>query len=296
MLFRSASPRFVFRAWVRRAGHPPGRSTSDPKRARTAGDGEDDEKAVPVADGFEAPIFGARVVGQVTTLTLEGEDGPLASLGSVGVASDHAGAWYVATKDSLLHVSAAGRVRRVAALPASGGGDYYYTVTVSPDGSAVFVADFSGHEIRRVEVATGEVTTLAGSGEEGGADGVGDAAQFYNPSGVAISPDGGALFVANYGNDKIRRVEVATGEVTTLAGSGTSGSVDGVGDAAELNGPVEVAISPDGSTLFVGSNDGLRQVCVAAPPPPPSFAPIVVPPSTLGADFATTREIGRAHV
>ena len=73
------------------------------KRARTGG-GEEDEEPVPVADGFEAPIFGARFVGQVTTPTLEGEDGPLASLGSAGVASDHAGAWYVATRDALLHV------------------------------------------------------------------------------------------------------------------------------------------------------------------------------------------------
>ena len=141
------------------------------KRARTGGaGGEADEEPVPVADGFEAPIFGARVVGQVTTLPLEGEDGPLASL---GVASDHAGAWYVATKDSLLHVSPAGRVRRVAALPASGS---YYTVAASPDGSAAFVEDFDNNKIRRVEVATGAVTTLAGSGQVGGADGVGDAA------------------------------------------------------------------------------------------------------------------------
>ena len=108
------------------------------KRARTGGGGEEeDDEPVPVADGFEAPIFGARVVGQVTTLALKGEDGPL-SLGTAGVASDHAGAWYVSTKDSLLHVSAAGRVRRVAALPAS---DEYYTVDASPDGSAAFVAD-----------------------------------------------------------------------------------------------------------------------------------------------------------
>ena len=43
------------------------------KRARTAGEGEIYGE---IADGFEAPIFGARVVGQVTTLALEGEDGP----------------------------------------------------------------------------------------------------------------------------------------------------------------------------------------------------------------------------
>ena len=82
------------------------------KRARTAGeDGESEGGAVAVADGFEAPLFGVRVVGQVTTLPLEGEDGPR-SLGRVGVASDHAGAWYVATEDLLLHVSAAGRAPR----------------------------------------------------------------------------------------------------------------------------------------------------------------------------------------
>ena len=58
------------------------------KSARTGGGGEDgDEEPVPVADGFEAPIFGARVLGQVTTLTLEGEDGPLASLSRLALAS-----------------------------------------------------------------------------------------------------------------------------------------------------------------------------------------------------------------
>ncbi|EOD06845.1 hypothetical protein EMIHUDRAFT_249649 [Emiliania huxleyi CCMP1516] len=113
-------------------------------------------------------------------------------------------------------------------------------------------------------------------------------AQFYIPSGIAISLDGGALFVADLANHKIRRVEVATGEVTTVAGSGTRGSADGVGDAAQFNGPAGIAISSDGSTLLVSSGDGFRQVCVAAPPPPPSFAPIFVPPSSLAADLAKT--------
>ena len=92
------------------------------------------------------------------------------------------------------------------------------------------MADYENHKIRRVEVATGAVTTLAGSGEDGGADGVGVAARFCYPRGIAISPDGGALFVADFSNRKIRRVEVATGEVTTIAGSGTEGSADGGGE------------------------------------------------------------------
>uniref|UniRef100_A0A0D3J9M3 SMP-30/Gluconolactonase/LRE-like region domain-containing protein n=1 Tax=Emiliania huxleyi (strain CCMP1516) TaxID=280463 RepID=A0A0D3J9M3_EMIH1 len=120
-------------------------------------------------------------------------------------------------------------------------------LAISPDGGALFVVDQGSHKIRRVEVATGEVTTIAGSGTRGSTDGVGDAAQFYNPCGIAIRPDAGALFVADFGNHKIRRVEVATGEVTTIAGSGTEGSTDGVGEASEFSYPTEVAISADGS-------------------------------------------------
>ncbi|EOD09135.1 hypothetical protein EMIHUDRAFT_205407 [Emiliania huxleyi CCMP1516] len=150
------------------------------KRARAGEDGESDGGAVAVADGFEAPVFGARVPS----------------------ASDRADAWYVTTADSVLHVSAAGRVRSVATLEGAG----LRGIAVSPDGSALFVADFDGRKILQVEAATGAVTTLAGSGTRGSADGVGGAAH----------PDGSALFVTDFGNHKIRRVEVGTGAVTTL--------------------------------------------------------------------------------
>uniref|UniRef100_A0A7S3TGL3 SMP-30/Gluconolactonase/LRE-like region domain-containing protein n=1 Tax=Emiliania huxleyi TaxID=2903 RepID=A0A7S3TGL3_EMIHU len=63
-------------------------------------------------------------------------------------------------------------------------------IAISPDGSALFVADFGNYKIRRVEVATGAVTTIAGSGEVGDADGVGNAAEFTEPVGLAISADG----------------------------------------------------------------------------------------------------------
>ena len=214
-----------------------------------------------VADGFEAPLFGARVIGQVTTLPLEGEDGPLESLVVKGVASDRAGAWYVTTADSVLHVSAAGRLRSVATLE----GVDLRGFAISPDGSALFGADLSGSKIRRVEAATGAVTTLAGSGTSGNADGVGVAAQFRLPSGVDISSDGSALFVADFVGHKIRRVEVATGAVTTLAGSGTAGSADGVGGAAQFHYPCDVALCPDGSALFVADckNHKIRRVEVA---------------------------------
>ncbi|EOD40581.1 hypothetical protein EMIHUDRAFT_222699 [Emiliania huxleyi CCMP1516] len=248
---------------------------SSRKRARTASEGEEEGEAVPVAGGFEAPIFGARVVGQVTTLALEGEDGPL-----FAVASDRAGGWYVTTEHSLLHVSAAGRSRTVATCEdcrrrtvATCEDCRRPGIALSPDGSALFLADNGNHKILRVEVATGAVTMLAGSGEHGDADGVGDAAQFNAPYGVTISPDGGALFVpdgsvlfvADFGGYTIRRVEVATGVVTTVAGSGAEGSADGVGGAAQFNSPIGIDVSPDGSALFVAEfwNHKIRHVEVA---------------------------------
>ncbi|EOD21045.1 hypothetical protein EMIHUDRAFT_208166 [Emiliania huxleyi CCMP1516] len=107
-------------------------------------------------------------------------------------------------------------------------------IAISPDGSVLLVADMFNHKMRRAEVATGAVTTLAGSGEKGEAHGVGDAVQFHFPHSLAISPDGSApLSVTESINDKIRRVEVATGAVTTLAGCGACGSVDGLLQAAQ---------------------------------------------------------------
>ncbi|EOD21144.1 hypothetical protein EMIHUDRAFT_241616 [Emiliania huxleyi CCMP1516] len=320
------------------------------KRARTAGaDGELDGGAVAVADGFEAPLFGVRVVGQVTTLPLEGEDGPLALddvTGVVSVARAPAGLRGIAISPDgsalfaadfggrkILQVEVAtGTVTTLAGSGTPGSADGVggaaqffcpHGVVISPDGSALFVTDWGGDKIRRVEVATGAfkhpcgvaispdssalfvvdrfnhkirrvevlatgaVITVAGSGTYGFSDGMGGAAQFYYPCGVAISPDGSALFVADDDNHKIRRVEVATGAVTTVAGSSTEGSADGVGAVAQFHNPLGVAISTDGSALLVCSADdgGLRQVCVLAPPPPPTFAPIVVPPSTLAADL-----------
>ena len=92
------------------------------------------------------------------------------------------------------------------------------------------MTDSNNCKIRRVEVATGAVTTVAGSGITGSADGVGDAARFDFPIGIAISQDGSALFVADYENHKIRRVEVATGAVK----KGLLG--DALDQVAELKG------------------------------------------------------------
>ena len=134
---------------------------------------------------------------------------------------------------------------------------------ITHDGTNLFVADYNNHTIRKIVIATGVVTTLAGSpGSSGSADGTGSVARFKNPSGIYC--DGTNLFVTEYFNHTIRKVEIATGAVTTLAGlAGTSGSADGTGSSARFYSPG--GVTSDGTNLYVtdGANHTIRQVVIA---------------------------------
>eukprot|EP00947_MAST-08B_sp_MAST-8B-sp1_P002173 g2173.t1 len=156
-----------------------------------------------------------------------------------------------------------------------------HALALSPDSKQLFVADFGNHTIRVVNVADGTVTTLAGSGKRGSEDGVGATASFSLPTGLATSPDGKQLFVAE--EDKIRAVNIADASVTTLAGSSQWGcNKDAVGAAATFNKPACLVVSPDGSRLFVGVAHKIRAVQLTPIDPVPL---IVIPPSTLLDDF-----------
>ena len=121
--------------------------------------------------------------------------------------------------------------------------------------AVVYVADTGNNLIRRVDAATGEVTTLAGSTSGGYADGAGAAAQFSRPSGIAIDANGNA-YVADYGNNTIRKVTPA-GLVCTVAGTGVAGYADGPGAQAQFNGPAGVAVDGQGN-LYVADLDNNR--------------------------------------
>jgi hypothetical protein len=103
------------------------------------------------------------------------------------------------------------------------------------------------------------VSTLAGSGKFEFSDGTGVAASFYGPAAIAID-NAGILHVADQLNQRIRKV-TTSGEVTTLAGSGSAGWVDGQGAAASFNQPWGIAIDGAGN-VFVGdvSNNRIRKV------------------------------------
>jgi hypothetical protein len=133
-------------------------------------------------------------------------------------------------------------------------------------GRSLFVADSLHHAIRKVVIATGAVTTLAGSpGHDGSADGTGSKARFYRPE--ALATDGmGNLFAGDAGNSTIRKIVIATGVVTTLAGSpGNPGDTDGRGSEASF-GDVGLGLASDGhGNLFVADtgNHNIRKVVVA---------------------------------
>jgi hypothetical protein len=143
---------------------------------------------------------------------------------------------------------------------------FYFPSGVASDGAGnLFVADSANNTIRKIVVATRTTTTLAGSvGVSGSADGIGAAAQFYSPQGLAC--DGaGNLFVVDSANNTIRKVVIATGVVTTFAGSAvTAGSDDGTGTTARLNYPHGVA-SDGAGNLFVtdSGNDTIRKIVIA---------------------------------
>lgn len=97
---------------------------------------------------------------------------------------------------------------------------------ITTDGANLYVTDTDNHTIRKIVIATGAVSTLAGTaGSAGFADNTGAAARFTWPFGIAT--DGTNLYVADTGNHKIRKVVITTGAVSTIAGTGT-GSTDGV--------------------------------------------------------------------
>eukprot|EP01047_Picozoa_sp_COSAG01_P076357 COSAG01_NODE_13378_length_1594_cov_0.985953_1_plen_339_part_00 len=141
-------------------------------------------------------------------------------------------------------------------------------VAISGDGTFALVADDHNHRIRHIVLATQAVTTLAGSGTNGFANGIGTAAQFNFPTGVAISGDGTFALVADLSNHRIRHIVLATQAVTTLAGSGTAGAANGIGTAAQFNDPLGVAISADGTfALVVGfHNHRIRRIGLAIGP------------------------------
>jgi hypothetical protein len=127
-------------------------------------------------------------------------------------------------------------------------------IGITTDGTNLYVVEYSGHRIRKIVISTGVVTTLAGTGSTGSANGTGTDASFYNP--LDITTDGTNLYLADGSNNLVRQIVIDNGTVTTLAGTGSSGSANGTGTAASFNRPW--GITTDGTNLYVSEFNGHR--------------------------------------
>ena len=118
---------------------------------------------------------------------------------------------------------------------------------------AIFVADTGNHKLRRIDLGTGAVTTLAGTGRRGGR--LSGTPQPASTAALAspwdLEQDGERLFIANAGTHQIGVLDLAAGTLARLAGTGAEDLIAGAADAAAFAQPSGLALSADRATLYV---------------------------------------------
>ena len=140
--------------------------------------------------------------------------------------------------------------------------NYPTGVAVASNGT-MYIADWNNHRVRKV-ASDGTITTVAGTGTGGysGDDGQADAAQLNNPYGVLVTADGNTVYIADWSNHRVRKVDVsiATPTITTVAGTGAQESSGDGGPAteAEIIWPTGVAVDGAGN-LYLALNGVNRQ-------------------------------------
>ena len=187
-----------------------------------------------------------------------------------GVALDSSGNLYIADYGNhrIRKVDAStGNISTVAGMTFSGDGGAATSATLgSPQGIALdsagnlYIADDIDNRIRKVDASTGIISTVAGAGMFGfgGDGGAAASATLNSPEGVALDGSGN-LYIADYGNHRIRKVDASTGIISTVAGTGTrgSGGDGGAATSAMLNSPSGVALDSSGN-LYIAEYWGSR--------------------------------------
>jgi len=209
------------------------------------------------ADGSVVTMAGS---GQGTFADGTGADASFSKPGSVVL--DAAGNLYVA--DSFNHrirkITPDGVVTTFAGSSTVGAANGNGTAASfnNPSGLAIdlagniYVADSGNNLIRKISV-DGDVTTLAGSGFPGSANGNGSAASFNAPQNLTVDVDGN-VYVTDSGNNLIRKI-TSSGDVTTYAGNGSAGGDNGPALSASFNKPYGIVVDDIGD-LFVSDFGG----------------------------------------
>ncbi len=140
-----------------------------------------------------------------------------------------------------------------------------YQITVGKVTGNVYIADLSYHRVRVVNVGTGVISAYAGTGSSGhsGDGGPALSAQMTQP--ISLESDASEnIYIAAYGNKRVRKVDYATGNISTFAGNGSSGpSGDGgAATSAAINRPYQCSINPAGTYMYIATrhNHQIRRV------------------------------------
>ncbi|NVJ00127.1 hypothetical protein HV824_18625 [Myxococcus sp. AM009] len=138
-------------------------------------------------------------------------------------------------------------------------------LVVDTSRNRLFIADSASHRVREVNLSTGIITTIAGTGAQGfgGDRGLATAALLNAPGGLALAVADNLLYIADTGNNRIRCVNLTTGRIQTFAGTGGAGHAgdDGPPAAATLNAPTAVALDMGGGLYIADTgNHCVRQV------------------------------------
>ncbi len=137
---------------------------------------------------------------------------------------------------------------------------YPYGIVVDPAGN-VYVTDIGNAVVRRIDSATGVITTIAGNGTEGFSGDGGNAteAMLNAPRGITLHPTTGDLYIADTMNNRVRKIALSTGIITTVAGDGGSGSGGDGSQAtsADMKQPSDVAFDAAGN-LYIADTENHR--------------------------------------
>jgi len=136
-----------------------------------------------------------------------------------------------------------------------------FDVVVTSDGT-IFTSDNSQHVIFKIAAGSTTTTTILGVlGIAGSTDGVGSSARLYAPSGMVV--DNNTIYLASSRNHNVRKIDINTDTITTIAGptDGTSGYAEGAATDAKFNNPLGITIDASGN-LFVAdiSNNAIRKI------------------------------------
>jgi hypothetical protein len=139
----------------------------------------------------------------------------------------------------------------------------FWQISRNGGDTLVYVADSGNHAIRQIAIGVdvsqaawvgARVTTVAGGGSEGFNDGIGRDAKFSQPSGIAVTPDGKTIIVADTRNNRIRFIDVFSQAVRTAAGTGEHGYRNGAPLVATFAQPVGVSVSGNGRILAIADS------------------------------------------